>query len=87
MSARRLEPESATPTTWTYGASAAAHNIGRLQSLSKPDGYAESYSFDAIGRPSAATFTMDGSAYQVNYAYNNLGSLDTLTYPGRPSGR
>lgn len=67
----RLEPESATPTTWTYGASAAAHNIGRLQTLSRPDGYAESYSFDAIGRSSAATFTMDGSAYQVSYAGNS----------------
>ncbi|MGE0467631.1 MAG: RHS repeat-associated core domain-containing protein [Steroidobacteraceae bacterium] len=82
----RLEPESATATTWTYGTSAAAHNIGRLQSLSKPGGYAESYTFDSIGRPAASTYTMDSTSYQVDYAYNGIGAVDTLTYPTSTSG-
>lgn len=76
----RLEPESATATTWTYGTSAALHEIGQLKSVSKPDGYAESYTFDAIGRPSSTTITEDTS-YTFNYAYNTIGAIDTVTYP------
>lgn len=81
----RLEPESATPTTWVYGSSAALHEIGRLKSVSKPDGYAEAYTFDSIGRPASATYTED-TTYQVNYTYNSIGTLDTLTYPTSTSG-
>ena len=76
----RLEPESATATTWTYGTSAALHNIGRLASLSKPDGYAESYTFDSLGRPAGTTITEDTN-YSIGYAYNTLGAVDTVTYP------
>jgi RHS repeat-associated protein len=76
----RVEPESATATTWVYGTSAAAHNIGRLSTLSKPDGYAESYSFDSLGRPAGTIITED-TAYTVGYAYNSLGAVDTVTYP------
>jgi len=81
----RLEPESATPTTWTYGTSAALHEIGRLKSLSKPDGYAEAYTFDSIGRPASVTYTED-TTYQINYTYNSIGAVDTVTYPTSTSG-
>jgi RHS repeat-associated protein len=82
----RIEPESPTATTWTYGTSAAAHNIGRLQSLSKPDGYQESYTFDSLGRPAVSTYTMDSTAYAVDYTYNTLGAVDTLKYPTSSTG-
>ena len=81
----RVEPESATATTWTFGTSAAAHEIGRLKSVSKPDGYAESYTFDSIGRPASTTYTLD-TTYTVNYAYNTLGAVDTVKYPTSSSG-
>jgi RHS repeat-associated protein len=77
----RLEPESATPTSWTYGTGAALHEIGQLHSVSKPDGYAESYTYDGIGRPQTKIYTEDGTNYQFDYAYNSLGTPDTLTYP------
>ncbi len=82
----RTEPESTTATTWTYGTSAASHNIGRLTAVSKPDGYAESYTFDAIGRPAQSSYTEDGTAYLVNYTYNTLGAVDTVQYPTSSSG-
>jgi YD repeat-containing protein len=83
----RTEPEyPSTPTTWTYGTSAAAHNIGRLQSLAKPDGYQEGYTFDSLGRPAVSTYTMDGTAYAVDTTYNTLGAVDTLQYPTSSSG-
>ncbi len=81
----RLEPESATPTTWTYGTSAVLHEIGRLKSLSKPDGYAEAYTFDSIGRLASVTYTED-TTYQVNYTYNSIGAVDLVTYPTSTSG-
>jgi len=77
----RLEPESTTATSWIYGTSATAHEIGRLKSVSKPDGYAESYSFDSRGRPASVTITEDTN-YTIGYAYNAIGAVDTVTYPG-----
>ncbi len=82
----RLEPESSTPTTWIYGASATAHNIGRLQALSKPDGYAEQDFYDSIGRLQTKIYTEDGSNYQFDYTYNTNGTIDTLTYPTSTAG-
>jgi RHS repeat-associated protein len=82
----RLEPESATATLWTYGASAAAHNIGQLIAVSKPDGYAENYSYDSVGRPQTKSYTEDSATYQFDYAYNALGAPDTLTYPVSTAG-
>lgn len=72
--------ESEGTSTWTWGNSASAKNIGQLASLSGPGGYAESYVYDSIGRPSSTSITADTS-YQISYSYNNLGKLDTLTYP------
>jgi YD repeat-containing protein len=82
----RTEPESTTPTQWTYGPSASAHNIGRIVQVTKPDGYAEGYTYDGVGRPSTVTYTEDGTNYAFTYAYNTLGSIDTLTYPVSTSG-
>jgi RHS repeat-associated protein len=82
----RLEPESATPTSWTYGTSAALHEIGQLNAVSKPDGYAENYTYDGLGRPHTKSYTEDGTTYQFDYAYNALGSPDTLTYPVSTAG-
>jgi RHS repeat-associated protein len=82
----RLEPESTTATSWVYGTSASLHEIGQLHSVSKPDGYAESYAYDSIGRPQTKIYTEDSTNYQFDYAYNTLGAPDTLTYPTSTSG-
>ncbi|MEZ5499829.1 MAG: FG-GAP-like repeat-containing protein [Steroidobacteraceae bacterium] len=81
----RVEPESTTATTFTYGTSAALKEIGRLKTVSKPDGYGESYLFDSIGRQSQVTYTEDTS-YQVNFSYNSIGAVDVITYPTSTSG-
>jgi RHS repeat-associated protein len=82
----RLEPESTTPTTWTYGTSAAAHNIGQVQSVTKPDGYVENYYYDSYDRSQTKTVTEDGTTYQFDYAYNSIGAAATLTYPTSTAG-
>jgi RHS repeat-associated protein len=80
----RLEPEYTTPTTWTFGTSALAHEIGQIKTVSKPDGYAESHNYDSLGRPQTTTYTEDLANYQFNFSYNTNGTLDTVTYPSAP---
>jgi RHS repeat-associated protein len=75
--------EAEGTSTWTWGTS--AHNtasnkyIGGLKSISGP-GYSETYTNDALGRPSSTSILAD-TTYQIDYTYNNIGALDTLTYP------
>jgi RHS repeat-associated protein len=73
----RIEPEGTS--TFTFGVSAAAKNIGRLAGMSGP-GYSEGYTYDSIGRLQQRSITSDAT-YGFDYAYNNQGMLDTLTYP------
>jgi RHS repeat-associated protein len=82
----RTEPEGSTAIQWTYGTSAAAHEIGRLKNVIKPDGYREDYTFDGIGRPAQSTYTEDATAYTINYTYNTIGAVDTVQYPTSSSG-
>jgi RHS repeat-associated protein len=81
----RVEPEGTT--TWTWGVSVGAKNIGRLASVSSPGGYAEIYSYDSYGRPSEQRVTADGTTYTINQTYHAAtGELATLEYPVSTSG-
>lgn len=72
-------------STWTWGTSFAAKNIGKLQSVSGP-GYSESYSFDSLGRPSTTTISAD-TTYQIDQSYNaQTGYLHSITYPTSTNG-
>ena len=73
----RVEAEGTS--TFTFGTSAPAKNIGRLASMSGP-GYSEGYTFDSVGRLQTRSITSDAT-YAFDYAYNSEGTLDTLTYP------
>ena len=73
----RVEPEGTS--TFTFGTSAAAKNIGRLAGMSGPS-YSEGFTYDSIGRVQQRSITSDAT-YTFDYAYNNQGLLDTLTYP------
>jgi len=72
--------EAEGTSTFTFGTSATAKNIGQLASMSGPGGYGESYTYDVYSRPQTTTITADTS-YVYDYAYNTQGTLDTLTYP------
>jgi RHS repeat-associated protein len=82
----RTEPESTTPTQWVYGISATSYNIGRIVQVTKPDGYAEAYTYESAGRPLTITYTEDATNYVFTYGYNNQGTVDTVTYPVSTSG-
>jgi RHS repeat-associated protein len=76
----RTEPDGTS--TWTWGNSAAAHNVGRLQSAAGY-GYTESLAYDGVGRVASRTISTD-QAYQYDYTYNSIGALDTVAYPASP---
>jgi len=79
----RVEPEGTT--TWTWGTSAVAHEIGRLSTLSGP-GYAEAYAYDAKGRLAQTQINAD-TTYDINYDYSaTTGLPESLTYPTSTSG-
>ncbi len=77
----RIEVEGTS--TFTFGTSATStptnKNIGRLIGMSGP-GYGEALSYDTLGRLVQRSITSDAT-YAFDYAYNNEGTLDTLTYP------
>lgn len=79
----RTEPDNTT--TWTWGTSAAAKNIGALSSVSST-GHSESFGYDSLGRLSLRTITAD-TTYNINFEYDSTsGQLDSLTYPISTSG-
>jgi RHS repeat-associated protein len=81
----RVDPD--LTTTWTWGISAASHNIGQLASVSSvsPTGgtYSETYTYDSAGRLSDRQFNIPTiGALAFDYTYNSTnGLLATLTYP------
>jgi RHS repeat-associated protein len=78
--------EAEGTSTWTYGSSAANHNIDRLVATAADSGYSESYTYDGNGRPVSQQIVAD-TTYQYNFTYNdNTGLLDTLEYPSSTSG-
>jgi RHS repeat-associated protein len=81
----RTEPD--LTTTWTWGTSAASHNVGKLQGVTA-NTYSESYTYDGTGRPSNRSITIPSDAtYAYDLSYNGTtGFLDTLTYPTSTSG-
>jgi hypothetical protein len=74
-------------TSWTWGTSAAAKNIGQLASISSPGGYLEEYFYDIKGRLSQQKITADGVLHQFDQTYNaTTGLLASLEYPTSTSG-
>jgi RHS repeat-associated protein len=77
----RSEPEGIS--TWSWGNTASAHDIGSLDYRST-NGYSDNYAYDALGRLATRTIASD-AVYQYNYSYNSIGAVDTITYPTSPA--
>jgi RHS repeat-associated protein len=74
---QRTEPEGVS--TWVWGNTPSAHDIGSLDSVSGY-GYLENLTYDGSGRLQTRTITTDQS-YEYQYAYNSIGAIDSVTYP------
>jgi RHS repeat-associated protein len=76
--------EAEGTSTWTWGQSSAAKNVGRIAAVAGP-GYSESLTYNSVGQLVTRSITSDAT-YAIDYAYNNLGALHTLTYPTSTAG-
>jgi RHS repeat-associated protein len=90
----RTEPDLFTQ--WTWGSSAASHNIGKLASVCSGTAspcsstyYAESETYDSLGRPYQRTIAIPSKGnYTYTWQYSaTTGLLNTLTYPVGGSGQ
>jgi RHS repeat-associated protein len=69
-------------TTFTYGQSSPNKNVGKLQAVSAPGSYSESYAYDSLSRLQDKTMNADATSFVVSSAYNgNTGLLESVTYP------
>jgi len=73
---QRNEPDLVS--TWTYDT--CAKGIGKLCQAAADNGYVRTHSYDALGRASAATSTID-AAYTTAARYDAHGRIATQTYP------
>lgn len=81
LSRRLTRQEAEGTTTWTWGRSWGARNVGSLYSVSSP-GWQATYTFDSVGRPSVETVSAYGSSFVTRLAYDPAnGLVDTFTYP------
>ena len=95
----RTEPDQFTQ--WTWGASAANYNFGKLQSVCMGPApasgsagactsayYSETESYDSVGRLSQRAITIPSTGtFTYAWQYNaTTGLLNTLTYPASTSG-
>jgi RHS repeat-associated protein len=80
----RTEPD--LTTTFTWGASAASYDIGKLASVTAESAvgtYSDTYTYDSLGRPSTEVISNPGDrTYAYVKTYDpNTGFLASLQYP------
>jgi len=75
----KLQPESATPTIWTYDS--CTHGIGKLCNVTQFDGYSETDGYDQDGRLSSSDEKISGTDYVTTTTYDNVGRVSTISYP------
>lgn len=73
---------------WTYGASAASHNIGRITATKSCTTAScssiiadRAFTFDSIGRPSSNRLTTASTDFVYSQGYDISGRLATVAYP------
>jgi RHS repeat-associated protein len=68
---------------YTYDETWSTNSAERLTTISMSDGsLTTQYKYDAMGRPTAVTRTIDGTSnYPIGYGYDSAGRLSSITYP------
>jgi RHS repeat-associated protein len=75
-------------STWSYGTSSAAHNVGKLteaKACTTPGCSTvvsdRTFTYDSLGRPSTMALTAGGATHTYTDTYNANGQLSTVAYP------
>lgn len=81
---QRTDPGQA-PTIWTFHA-ASGPWLGLPQKVTAPiagaaAGFVEQYGYDANGRRTSVSTTIDGTTWVTGYSWDGLGRVATMSYP------
>lgn len=79
-----------SPTTWTFHA-ASGPLLGLPQRVTAPlgsaaAGFVEQYGYDALGRRTSVSTTIDGTTWLTSYGWDSLGRVATMIYPQTVDG-
>lgn len=79
-----------SPTTWTFH-TASGPLLGLPQRVAAPlgnmvAGFVEQYAYDAIGRRTAVSTTIDGTTYLTGYGWDSLSRVASMNYPQTVDG-
>ena len=75
----KTRTESEGTTTWNYDT--ATTGKGKLANVSHYGGYIRTHSYDALGRPSSTSVTINGVVHTTSNTYDSFGRVDEITYP------
>lgn len=86
---QRTDPGQ-SPTTWTFH-TASGPLLGLPQRVTAPlgstaAGFVEQYGYDALGRRTSVSTTIDGTTYLTGYGWDSLGRVATMSYPQTVDG-
>jgi RHS repeat-associated protein len=79
-----------SPTVWTFH-TASGPLLGLPQRVTAPlgsaaAGFVEQYGYDALGRRTSISTTIDGTTYVTGYGWDSLGRVSTMSYPQTVDG-
>jgi RHS repeat-associated protein len=70
--------DGTTIYTWD---SASVAGVGRIATVTSPDGVKLDYQYDSLGRLSARTWQLEGQSYTLGVDYDAAGRVTRLIYP------
>jgi len=80
----RVKRETSADGVATWVWDTAANGLGKLARATSTDGVVTNYTYDPISQPITAKWTIDGTAYEIGYGYDEFGRQKTITYPSIP---
>ncbi|WP_158619471.1 polymorphic toxin type 17 domain-containing protein [Corallococcus sp. AB011P] len=68
-------------TTYTWDTSPGPQGLGRLATVTSPDGVLTEFAYDVLGRPSETAWTISGRRFATDVSYDDYGRPLTFAYP------
>jgi len=80
LKSKNYGADATTEITFSYDEPASSYPVGHFTSMTDLSGTTR-YHYDLLGRTNKTVKTVDGTAYIVQAAYDDLDRIKTITYP------
>jgi YD repeat-containing protein len=77
---KKTSPDGIATNTWDT----APNGRGMLSEALSSDGITIGHTYNAVGKDSTTTWTIQGTPYEFGYDYDAVGRLNCITYPTIP---